>query len=62
MTRNQRNAPASEKPNERSATKAGRELASDTAAHALRLLEKVRSAAESRTAKDRVADPHSPHA
>lgn len=62
MTRNQRNSPASEKPSERSATKARRDLASDTAAHALRLLEKVRSAAESRTTKDRVTDPQTPHA
>lgn len=62
MTKNQHNAPASAEPRERPATKDRRDLASETAAHALRLLEKVRSAAEARSGKDRAAQHQPPHA
>ncbi|WP_404285853.1 protoporphyrinogen oxidase [Glutamicibacter arilaitensis] len=62
MTKNQRNAPAAEKPNERPAGKIRRDIAGDTAAHALRLLEKVRAAAETRASKDSTAQDDTPHA
>ncbi|PRA06267.1 protoporphyrinogen oxidase [Arthrobacter sp. MYb229] len=62
MTKNQRNAPAADKQGARPAVKIRRDLAGDTAAHALRLLEKVRAAAETRASKDSAPHAAAPHA
>lgn len=66
MSKEQRNVRAGESAQATGASKPRRDIANDAAAHALRLLEKVRSASEARLAKTGSADqaekPSAPHA
>ncbi|MEG2579151.1 MAG: FAD-dependent oxidoreductase, partial [Glutamicibacter sp.] len=66
MSKEQRNLRAGDSAEATGASKPRRDIANDAAAHALRLLEKVRSASEARLAKSESADqaqkPLAPHA